>query len=79
MCRQTAAREVVCKVGDGVGGGSGVAEKKGRMEKKKRRASTYSHMHHHLAPKIFISTAICSFTALLLVPPVASLSSTARS
>jgi hypothetical protein len=42
MCRQTAAREVVCKVGDGVGGKSGVAEKKGRMGKKKRRDSRKS-------------------------------------
>ena len=39
MCRQTAAREVVCKVGDGVGGGPGVAGKKGRMGKKKRKDS----------------------------------------
>jgi len=38
-----------------------------------------SSSYYGLAPKIFFSTAICSFTALLLVPPVASLSSTARS
>lgn len=37
--RQPRAR---CKVGDGVGGGSGVAEKKGRMGKKKRRDSRKS-------------------------------------
>ena len=36
MCWQTAAREVVCKVGDSVGGGSGVAEERKNGKEKEK-------------------------------------------